>query len=148
MSLYSLHNQYPTPLPFRITLPNGFTRTDPSTFTESEIVAAGFTGPYEYPVYNVKIETIDWDGYQFIVRPYNSQELEEQWNKVRKQRNQLLKDSDWTQIRDYNLCLDNTEDWALYRQDLRNIPEVQSNPFDITWPSMPISQVLYVTGGA
>jgi len=42
MALYSKDNQYPTELPFRITLSNGRTRTDPRTFTPDEITDAGY----------------------------------------------------------------------------------------------------------
>jgi hypothetical protein len=48
-----------------------------------------------------------------------------------------LKDSDWTQISDYDLGLENKEQWATYRQELRDLPEVQSNPFDISYPDIP-----------
>lgn len=133
--LYSYNSACPAPLPFRITLPNGFTRTDPSTFTEDEITAAGLTGPYTQPSYDSKTEVLDWNGSEYFIRPHNTQELEDQWNKVREQRNQLLKDSDWTQISDYDLGLENKEQWATYRQELRDLPEVQSNPFDIQWPN-------------
>jgi hypothetical protein len=65
--LYSHNNQRPEPLPFRITLPNGFTRTDPSTFTEAEISAAGFTGPYTEPAYNPATEQLEWANGAFVV---------------------------------------------------------------------------------
>lgn len=137
MTLYSLKGSKPEPIPFRLKFPDGFTRTDPSTFTADEISAAGYTGPYEYPTYDSKIETVEWTGTEFIVRPYNTQELEDQWNQIREQRNQLLKDSDWTQISDYDLGIENKEQWALYRQELRDLPDNQLNPFDIQWPDIP-----------
>ena len=66
--LYSLQGNRPAPLPFRITLPNGFTRTDPSTFTEEEILAAGLTGPYTEPPYDPTTEQLDWvDGVYSVV---------------------------------------------------------------------------------
>ena len=66
--LYSSHGNRPAPLPFRITLPNGFTRTDPSTFTEDEISAAGFTGPYVEPGYDPTTQQLDWvDGALVVV---------------------------------------------------------------------------------
>lgn len=67
--LYSYGNARPEPLPFRITLPNGFTRTDPSTFTEDEIVSAGFTGPYSEPSYDPATEQLDWIDRGFVVIP-------------------------------------------------------------------------------
>lgn len=65
--LYSFNGCRPEPLPFRITLPNGFTRTDPSTFTEDEISAAGFTGPYTEPAYDTAKEQLDWVDGAFVV---------------------------------------------------------------------------------
>lgn len=65
--LYSHNNARPAPLPFRITLPNGFTRTDPSTFTEDEITAAGFTGPYTEPDYDSSTEELAWVDGAFVV---------------------------------------------------------------------------------
>jgi hypothetical protein len=67
--LYSYNNARPEPLPFRITLPTGFTRTDPSTFTEDEIVAAGFTGPYTEPPYDPATEQLDWADGIYSVTP-------------------------------------------------------------------------------
>lgn len=67
MTLYSLHNQRPAPLPWRITLPNGFTRTDPSTFTEDEILAAGFTGPYSEPDYDPATQQLDWIDGEYVI---------------------------------------------------------------------------------
>jgi hypothetical protein len=40
--LYSFRNEYPRELPFRIRMTNGFTRTNPETFTIEEIESAGF----------------------------------------------------------------------------------------------------------
>ena len=71
MMLYSFNGCRPEPLPFRITLPNGFTRTDPSTFTEAEITAAGFTGPYTEPAYDPITQQIDWMNgtYAVVTKP-------------------------------------------------------------------------------
>jgi hypothetical protein len=67
--LYSLQGNRPEPLPFRITLTNGFTRTDPSTFTEDEILASGFIGPYAEPPYDPATEQLDWADGIYSVTP-------------------------------------------------------------------------------
>lgn len=69
MTLYSLHNARPAPLPFRITLPNSWTRTDPATFTDEEITAAGFTGPFTEPPYDPATEQLDWVDGAYVVSP-------------------------------------------------------------------------------
>ena len=61
MMLYSYRTCWPQELPFRIRLSDGFTRTDPSTFTAEEIADAGFTGPYTEPVYDPDTEVLNWD---------------------------------------------------------------------------------------
>jgi len=68
MKLYSFQKGRPAPLPHRIRLPNGFTRTDPSTFTEEEILAAGYTGPYDEPDHDPDTEYLYWVGDEFVVR--------------------------------------------------------------------------------
>jgi len=53
---------------------------------------------------------------------------------VRSDRNQKLKDCDWTQI------ADSTADksaWATYRQALRDVPSQAGFPWTIDWPTQP-----------
>jgi len=68
------------------------------------------------------------------VEPLTAEELQAridtQWSVIRSQRNQMLKDSDWTQVAD--VPVDKTA-WATYRQELRDIT-TQPDPFNITWP--------------
>ena len=135
--LYSHHGYTPAPLPHRLRLPDGSTRTDASTFTPELLAAAGYTGPYERPSCDLTTETVDWDpeALAFLVRPYNEAELAAQWNAIRSRRDTLLGASDWTQIADYDLGAD-TAAWASYRQALRDVPS-QANPFAIDWPQQP-----------
>lgn len=138
--LYSHRQSEPAPLPHRIRFADGSTRTDNSTFTRKELERAGFTGPYERPECDPKTETVDWDAeaLAFLVRPYSFDELQAQYAKVREQRIQLLKASDWTQISDYDLGLTSEarDAWAAYRQALRDLADAP-NPFDLTWPMPP-----------
>jgi hypothetical protein len=60
--------------------------------------------------------------------------LENQWEEVRVQRNQLLSECDWTQLADVSTEI--KENWVVYRQSLRDITS-QSNPFNINWPVKP-----------
>ena len=65
--LYSFRNQRPAPLPQRIRMPDGFTRTDSSTYTQEEIQAAGFTGPYTEPSYNPSTEQLLWVNGEYVI---------------------------------------------------------------------------------
>jgi len=58
------------------------------------------------------------------------------WEKIRKERNQLLKDSDYTMLKDYPTTVSEQE-WTTYRQSLRDIPQTFSNPDDVTYPDKP-----------
>jgi len=133
--LYSHNTATPAHLPHRIRFADGSTRTDNSTFTPDELERAGYSGPYERPECNPKLETIDWDGTQFQVRPYSFDELQAQYAKIRQRRIELLQSCDWTQITDYDLGADR-DAWAAYRQALRDLADAP-NPFDITWPQPP-----------
>lgn len=79
MTLYSLHNQRPEPLPWRITLPSGFTRTDPSTFTDEEIQVAGFTGPFTEPPHDPATQSLDWIDGAYVVRDLPPPEPAADW---------------------------------------------------------------------
>lgn len=54
---------------------------------------------------------------------------------VKKRRNALLQQSDWTQLPDVNLS--NKDAWNKYRQDLRDITTQVGYPFNVTWPEQP-----------
>jgi len=69
------------------------------------------------------------------VEPLTQEELDQrvvtQWQVIRTQRNQMLKDTDWTQVADSPV---DKAAWATYRQTLRDITK-QDDPFNITWPT-------------
>ena len=65
--LYSFRQQRPAPLPFRIRLSNGFTRTEPVSFTAEEIADAGYVGPYTEPVYNPTTEQLGWVDGAYVI---------------------------------------------------------------------------------
>ena len=48
-------------------MPDGFTRTDASTFTQEEIQAAGYTGPYTEPSYNPSTEQLLWVNGEYVI---------------------------------------------------------------------------------
>lgn len=52
---------------------------------------------------------------------------------IRSERNALLLASDWTQLNDAPLTIEQVRQWAVYRQSLRDLPE-QADP---VWPNAP-----------
>jgi hypothetical protein len=65
---------------------------------------------------------------------YKARKDEEQAKVVREQRNQKLKESDWTQVLDAPV---DKAAWATYRQALRDISAQPGFPWDVQWPELP-----------
>lgn len=59
-------------------------------------------------------------------------------NNILSQRNQLLFESDWTQIPNNPLTAEQQAAWATYRQELRDIPEQSGYPLNVVWPIAPV----------
>lgn len=57
-----------------------------------------------------------------------------EWKNVRRHRNDLLNNSDWSQLPDVPVNI--REQYASYRQALRDITQ-QTNPFELLWPKKP-----------
>lgn len=57
---------------------------------------------------------------------------------IRKERDAKLVASDWTQVADAQV---DQEDWAAYRQALRDVPSQESFPNEVTWPTEPVEAV-------
>lgn len=68
---------------------------------------------------------------QFIPPAPDTTELAAQ---VRAQRNILLADCDWTQLADAPV---DSAVWAVYRQELRDVPAQSGFPTDVIWPTPP-----------
>ena len=138
-ALYSYNGLEPTILPHRITLSDGSSRTDVDTFTDQEIIDAGFTGPYEKPEYNYTTQKLVWSSdtfsYSIVDLPLSEPTEEDLWEQMRRRRNFLLSETDWTQARDVVLLNDDV--WKTYRQSLRDLPENISDITNITWPGSP-----------
>jgi hypothetical protein len=72
------------------------------------------------------------------IRQYDAEvSLELRWDKVRNQRARLLLASDWTQLLDCPLTSEQKTAWAIYRQQLRDMPQQEVEPEDIIWPQQP-----------
>lgn len=52
---------------------------------------------------------------------------------IREQRNELLAETDWTQLSDSSVA----STWTEYRQALRDVPSQEGFPYTVTWPTKP-----------
>jgi len=59
------------------------------------------------------------------------------WAALRLERDARLTAADWTQMPDSPLSDDAKAAWAAYRQALRDLPEVTSDPANPHWPVAP-----------
>ena len=141
MKLYSYNGGYPSSLPFRIRLSNGTTKTDPSTFSIDDLNDAGYTEAPDKPIIpegNILLwneESLSWN-----LREKTEEEIfleeQKQWGIVREQRDSLLKDTDYIVLLSYEQGIAVPEEYTLYRQALRDIPQTQTDPFNIVWPEL------------
>jgi len=61
---------------------------------------------------------------------------------IRSQRDGQLRGSDWTQIGDAALAGHTAEEWATYRQELRDLPQTYDRVSEVVWPNDPPTQVI------
>jgi len=59
---------------------------------------------------------------------------EQKWEQIRLWRNAELKNSDWTQLPDAPV---NKNEWATYRQALRDLPKQNVSLDEVKFPSAP-----------
>jgi len=69
---------------------------------------------------------------EIIPEEVSSEKLEMQ---IRSHRDNLLKNSDWTQLPDVPKGLKTI--WAKYRQELRDVPQQEEFPKNVIWPEEP-----------
>ena len=63
------------------------------------------------------------------------EEVNAQEQRVRAERNARLTACDWTQGKDIPDSV--STPWAAYRQALRDVPQQEGFPWNVTWPEMP-----------
>jgi hypothetical protein len=140
---YSYKNQYPDVLPDRIRLSNGMTRTDKSTFTEEELIDAGYKLTLAKPIYDTRSQSLSWDGENWLSTELTTEQIQliisNKWDEVRRNREELFKQVEWRFTRHFSelrLGLPPTDDIInldRYVQELRDITK-QEDPFNIIWP--------------
>jgi len=61
---------------------------------------------------------------------------DEYWSEIRENRNQLLLDTDWTDLPNSPLTDAQKTNYQRYRTELRDMPQSTSNPKDVVWPEV------------
>ena len=65
---------------------------------------------------------------------FENNKIIEKAKEIRAERNKKLLESDWTQVADAPV---DKALWATYRQALRDVPNQEGFPWEITWPDAP-----------
>ena len=61
----------------------------------------------------------------------------QRWEKIRKERNQLLGESDYMILADAPVDETQKQEWTTYRQALRDIPQDYDSPAEVVYPDKP-----------
>ena len=105
----------------------------------------------KYRIHNSKgyIETLvkpndnDYETIEFFPEELEVEEenrrIAQQWGLIRERRNELLKETDWTQLPDNSLTVEQKQAYQEYRQALRDIT-LQENPLVIIYPEKPLEE--------
>lgn len=120
-NLYSYKGAYPYQLPKDM---DNYDINDFILVSEKPIITKG--------------QILEWDGSNWFVRNSNDGELAIKWQEIRDNRNILLSKTDVKILTYLERKLDVPEDLLLYRQQLRDLPQEQIDPFNIEWPTDPI----------
>jgi len=150
--LYSYKEQYPGPLPERIRLSDGSTRTDSSTFTEEELTDAGYVAAGDSPPFDGDTQKVVWNGVAWEVVSLTAEEINsrtaELWTEVRETRDLKINEVEWRVMRNLSETrqgidtTDNITDLDTYIQALRDITSTTTNPLEVSWPVLgPVSEL-------
>lgn len=80
-----------------------------------------------HPKYDDPVEQANWE----------LECLEVQWDMVRGQRDALLAATDYTDLPNTPITNECRAEFISYRQELRDITETQTDPYNIIWPTLP-----------
>jgi hypothetical protein len=77
----------------------------------------------------------------WAVEPMNEEEVaartEQEWTRVRGERSRKLASTDWWVVASVESGVPMSDERAAYRQALRDVPQTQTDPFNIVWPETP-----------
>tara|TARA_B100002019_G_scaffold135028_1_gene116292 strand:+ start:295 stop:774 length:480 start_codon:yes stop_codon:yes gene_type:complete len=144
--LYSYRGGYPQEnLPERIRLSDGRTKTNSSTYTNEEIVDAGYVAVSTAPTYNDRTHKLSWNGTDWQVDELTEEEITRntilKWEEIREERDKIIHSIEWKIMRNLSetrlgitTTTDVLSDLDSYLNTLRNIT-TQEDPYNIVWPN-------------
>ena len=110
--------------------------------TENNVVELVENLSYTTPTQKLSnVDAYVQDGKAYNVRVENTTAEEQtaltdqKWIAIRLERDRRLQITDWRASSDLTL----SDDWKNYRNELRQIPQTQTDPYNIAWPTEPSS---------
>ncbi len=101
---------------------------------------------YIYNMYKIEVwyrdnlqEDIE-QNYDIWLQGAKDKEYNDLAKEARDKRDKLLQETDWTQLLDNTLSNELQTQYREYRQALRDIPQQEGFPYNITWPEKPIEK--------
>ncbi len=95
----------------------------------------------ELGIYEQALEIFDAEKQRRLRGQLAEEELREAsrdyWKEFRNERNRKLIECDWTQLSDSPITKQKKQEWAVYRQALRDAPSNTNDPKNPEWPSTP-----------
>ena len=70
------------------------------------------------------------------------------WTALRTERNRRLAATDWTALSDAHLSQDRKDAWFAYRQELRDLPDLVTDPLSVEWPVDPTQAPVVPVSGS
>lgn len=134
--LYTKNGSYPAPLPHRIRLSDGTTRSDASTFTSEEIADAGYIPAEEMPIAS-KTEQVYWTADGWLVVDISEQVEQKARVNFKERCLAELEATDYKVIKSIELGEPLDTDYVAYRQALRDAYNA-ANDLSIPLPQMPV----------
>ena len=68
---------------------------------------------------------------------YSPEQIANKWKSIKKVREELMLSTDYTQMPDTPITDESKAEFATYRQILRDLPNVNSDPFNVRFPFLP-----------
>jgi len=108
---------------------------DNESFIDGEFLDDAYYIEYNQPVL-IPLKPNDYSVFNFETKQWVTVESKAIAD-VSSKRNKLLYQTDWTQIPNNPLTIQQQTSWATYRQQLRDVSSQQGYPYNVVWPTPP-----------
>jgi len=122
---------------------SGLTPEVVNSFDSDVVLEGPQASPTRYQVaFRDGVEQVDGNWYtKYSVADMDAEQIAAadaaQAKSVRQTRDDLLKETDWLVIRSVETNTALTNEWATYRQALRDLPSQAGFPWEVQWPTKP-----------